>query len=143
MDLYLNLMPDLRNVVLSYFGDAIFSQGDKAEFPQAQDEATFATAEEFRKSQAIDCIFINYKITSTDHIIAPDTLLRCSGVPKIKTHALYWMMFCNSKFNGDISQWDIFAVADIESMCYSSKFKKETVQSWNNFKNHNINEIFR
>jgi surface protein len=123
MDMYLNLIPDLRNIVTGYFGDVIFLQGDKVGFPRGN-EVTFATAEEFRKSQATDCIFINFEITSTDHQAHPDipkTLLRCSGIPKIKTHTLAWM-FCNSQFNGDISQWDVSNVANMCCMFWTSQF---------------------
>jgi surface protein len=121
-------------MVTEYCGDVIFSQarflqGDKVGFPlaqfsqfsQAQDEVnevTFATAEEFRKSKAIDCIFINYEITSTDHKNNPDlpkTLLNCSGSPKIKTHTLAYM-FWHSNFNGDISHWDVSGVTNMSYM---------------------------
>jgi surface protein len=121
MDLYLNLMPDLRNIVFEYFGDVIFSQGD---------EVGFATAEEFRKSKAIDCIFINYEITSTDHTNKPDipkTLLRCSGVPKIKTYTLAFM-FADSPFNGDLSKWDVSAVTNMDTVFISSQFNGDISQ---------------
>jgi surface protein len=162
-------MPDLRNIVLSYFGDVIFSQG--SDFSQAQDEVnevTFATAEEFKKSRAVDCIFINFEITSTNHYNSPDipkTLLRYSGVPKIKTHTLarmfehaefngdisqwdvssvtdmYWM-FAGSQFNGDLSQWNVSSVTDMYCMFNGANINKNTVQSWDNFKNHNIDKMF-
>jgi surface protein len=118
MDMRLNLIPDLRNIVTGYFGDVIFSQDDEV------NEVTFATAEEFRKSRATDCHFINYEIISTNHRLNPDiprTLLRCSGVPKIKTHTLAFMLAC-SKFNGDLSQWDVSNVTSMHKMFSVSKF---------------------
>jgi surface protein len=122
MDLYLNLMPDLRNIVTEYFGDVIFIQ--------AQDEVTFATAEEFKKSRAADCHFINFEITSTDHENHPNipkSLLRCSGVPNIKTHTLAFMFQC-SEFNGDISQWDVSYVTNMGAMFQCSKFNGDISQ---------------
>jgi surface protein len=132
MDLYLNLMPDLRNIVTGYFGDVIFLQGDKVEVSQGDEvnEVTFATAEEFKKSKAVDCHFINFEITSTDHINNPDipkTLLRCSGIPKIKTHTLAWM-FEDLKFNGDISQWDVSNVTNMNFMFNTSQFNGDISQ---------------
>jgi surface protein len=136
MDLYLNLMPDLRNIVLSYFGDVIFLHAQ--DFSQAQDEVndvnkvTFATAEEFKKSKATNCIFINYEITSTNHYrhpSIPKNLLLCSGVPKIKTHTLAWM-FAYSNFNGDVSQWDVSKVTDMEGMFFKSQFNNSSLLTW-------------
>jgi surface protein len=136
MDLYLNLIPDLRNIVTGYFGDVIFSQGSNlqgSDFSQAQDEVnevTFATAEEFRESKATDCHFINFEITSTNHIDNPDipkTLLRCSGAPRIKTHTLSFM-FYESQFNGDISQWDVSNVTNMSWMFYKSQFNGDISQ---------------
>jgi surface protein len=138
MDLYLNLMPDLRNIVTGYFGNVIFSH--------AQDEVnevTFATAGEFRKSRAVDCIFINFEITSTNHYkhpSIPNTLLRCSGVPKIKTHTLAYM-FYSSKFNGDISRWDVSSVDDMSRMFCNSKFNGDLSQ-WDVSKVTNMYGMF-
>jgi surface protein len=120
-------MPDLLKIVLSFCGDVIYSQAQD-EF----NEVTFATAEKFRKSKAINCYFINYEITSTDHIDNPDipkTLLRCSGIPKIKTHTLA-CMFCNSEFNGDISQWDVSNVINMQGMFYNSQFNNPSLLTW-------------
>jgi surface protein len=145
MDLYLNLMPDLRNIVTGYFGDVIFSQS--LDFSQAQDgvnEVTFATAEQFKKSKATDCIFINYEITSIDHKNHPDipkTLLNCSGVPKIKTHTLAWM-FSNSQFNGDISQWDVSSVTDMEGMFPKSQFNND-ISQWDVSSAKDMNCMFQ
>jgi surface protein len=131
-------MPDLRNVVLSYFGDVIFSH--------AQDEVnevTFATAETFRKSKAIDCHFINFEIISTDHKNHPDipkTLLRCSGVPRIKTHTLAYM-FQSSKFNGDISQWDVSNVINMSDMFWNSQFNGNLSQ-WDVSNVINMSDMF-
>jgi surface protein len=151
MDLYLNLMPDLRNIVTEYFGDVIFSQAQNE-----VNEVTFATSEEFKKSQAADCIFINYEIISTDHFQNPDiplTLLYCSGTPKIKTHTLASMffksefngdlsqwdvssvtnmhgMFCNSQFNGDLSKWDVSSVTDMSNMFFNSEFNNPSLITW-------------
>jgi surface protein len=128
MELYLNLMPDLRDIVTGYFGDVIFIQSSG--FSQGN-EVEFATAEEFRKSEAINCIFINFEITSIDHIRAPDipnTLLKCSGIPKIKTHTLA-SMFENSKFSGDISQWDVSNVTTMRFMFWESQFKGD-ISKW-------------
>jgi surface protein len=127
-------MPDLRNIVTGYFGDVIFSQFSQAqdEVNKARDKVTFATAEEFRKSKATDCIFINFKIISNDHTNNPDipeTLLNCSGVPKIKTHTLAWM-FRGSQFNGDISKWDVSNVTNTEGMFTDSKFNNSSLNTW-------------
>jgi surface protein len=214
MDTYLNLMPDLRDIVASYFGDVIFV--GFYNFSQGGGEVTFATAEEFRESYATHCHFINYEITSTNHENnrdIPKSLMQCSGVPRIKTHTLanmFWASQCNgdlsqwdvsnvtdmsgmffsssfngdlsqwdvssvtdmkrmfheSRFNGDISQWDVSSVTDMKRMFHESQFngdlsqwdvssvlnmdsmfldseiKKETVQTWNNFKTHDINKMF-
>jgi surface protein len=142
MDLYLNLIPDLRNIVTGYFGDVIFSQG--SDFSQAQDGVTFATSDEFKKSKAIDCIFINFKITSTNHINNPDipkTLLRCSGIPKIKTHILDFM-FYNSKFNGDLSQWNVSNVTNMSYMFEKSQFNNN-LRTWDVSNVTNMGGIFR
>ena len=32
-------------------------------------------------------------------------------------------MFFNSKFNGDISMWDVSKVTDMDGMFYNSRFK--------------------
>ena len=39
-------------------------------------------------------------------------------------------MFLDSKFNGDISNWDVSNVEDIERMFYCSKFKGD-ISNWN------------
>jgi surface protein len=51
-------------------------------------------------------------------------------------------MFQYSKFRDNISQWDVSSVTDMRWMFRVSEIKKETVHSWDNFKNHNINEMF-
>jgi surface protein len=138
MDLYVTLIPDLRNIVTEYFGDVIFSRGE-----EARDEVTFATAEEFKKSKATDCIFINYEITSTDHRNNPDipkTLLRCSGVPKIKTHTFAYM-FQYLKFNGDISQWDVSSVTNMYGMFSVSKFNGD-ISQWDVSRVTNMQDMF-
>jgi surface protein len=150
MNLYLNLMPDLRNIVTGYFGDVIFSRAQfshSQDFLQAQDEVnevTFATAEEFKKSKAIDCIFINFEITSTNHYAYPDipkTLLRCSGVPKIKTHTLAFM-FQSSKFNGDLSRWDVSSVTNMSEMFDCSIFNGD-ISQWDVSSVDNMVYMFR
>jgi hypothetical protein len=58
-----------------------------------------------------------------------------------KVTNMYCMFTC-ARFNGEISQWDVSSVTNMRAMFRFSKIKKETVQAWHNFKNHNIDEMF-
>jgi surface protein len=41
-----------------------------------------------------------------------------------------WGMFMNSKFNGDISKWDISNVENMNTMFWNSKFNSD-ISNWN------------
>ena len=41
-----------------------------------------------------------------------------------------WAMFAHSDFNGDISQWDVFNVENMTFMFYESKFNRD-ISKWN------------
>ena len=42
------------------------------------------------------------------------------------------LMFCVSKFNGDISRWDISSVKNMREMFHRSRFY-EDISGWNRF----------
>ena len=51
------------------------------------------------------------------------------------------VMFMSSKFNSDISKWDVHNVTDIKLMFFGSKFNNN-ISSWNVSNVNNISNMF-
>ena len=51
-------------------------------------------------------------------------------------------MFCGSKFNGDISKWNVSKVTEMNGMFADSKFKKD-ISNWNVKKVQDADGAFR
>ena len=60
------------------------------------------------------------------------------GLSKVKDMEY---MFANSKFNGDISKWDVGKVKNMYSMFANSEFDND-ISKWNINKNCSITNIF-
>ncbi len=117
MDFQQYLNKDVVSVVYEYFGATIVKENNNT---------LFLTEKEFYESKAVDCIFINFVIR--DSTPFPKTLLFVSGVPIIKTTNMK-DMFHSSKFNGDISKWDVSNVTNMHSMFWGSKFNGDISQN--------------
>ena len=108
----------LTGIVLDYLPDAIVISDGKEYCVNSED------IQEFKKSHKINEIHSIKTLKLSN--ISLRYLTKTFG--KVELYGDVSYMFYKSKFNGDISQWDISSVTNMTGMFDGSKFNGDTSQ---------------